>query len=155
VHIRRHGILHYIDFGRELRLKTGELESCVRSVPIHPKLVELGFIDYSARCDGLLFPGIPQHKSGRYSDAPSKAFSRHLKKIGIKRPRLSFHSLRHTFIDRLKTFAPDQLETRERLVGHATKGIAGIYGGDYEAEAKDMGLLQHRAEVLARIRFVD
>ncbi len=152
-HVRLHGAIHNLYFSPELRLKTGEQESCIRSVPVHTKLRELGFLDYVGKCKGRLFPGLTQHKSGRYSDAPSKAFTRHLREIGIKRDKLSFNSLRHTFIGRLKTLAPADVETRERLVGHATKGVAGIYGGSYEAEANDMILLKHRAKVVERLQF--
>lgn len=152
-HVRKHGTIPYIYFSPELRLKTGEGESCVRAVPLHSGLVRRGVLDYAAKCAGRLFPGLVQHKSGRYSDAPSKAFTRHLREIGIKREKLSFNSLRHTFVGRLKTLAPADVETRERLVGHATKGVAGIYGGSYEAEACDMELLAHRAKVVARLQF--
>jgi len=151
--IRQHGSLHYIYFSPALRLKSGEHKSCVRSVPIHPRLIELGFLDYVAKCPGELFPGLPMHSSGRFSDAPSNAFSRHLTKIGIKRPRLSFHSLRHTLLAALKRAAPAEAGTRERLVGHPLAGVAGRYGNSYEAEAEDLELLNKRAAVLKRVRF--
>jgi integrase len=150
--IRQDGSVHYIYFSPELRLKSGEKKSCVRSVPIHSKLIELGFLDYVARCSGDLFPGLPMHKSGRFSDAPSKAFSRHLRKIGVKRPRLSFHSLRHTFSAALKRLSAEW-EARQRLLGHAVAGVAGRYGDSYEAEAFDMQLLHMRAELIERLEF--
>ncbi|WP_290999214.1 DUF6538 domain-containing protein [Hyphomicrobium sp.] len=148
--ILRHGDLHYIYFGAQLRLKE---RSSIRSVPLHPRLVELGFLEYVESRSDDLFPDLPIHKSGRLSDAPSKAFSRYLRKLGIKRPRLSFHSLRHTFIDALKRFAPRDAEARERLVGHAVQGMAGRYGKGYEAEAHDMELLVEREKVLRLVRF--
>jgi integrase len=92
------------------------------------------------------------HKSGRFSDAPSKAFSRHLRKIGVKRPRLSFHSLRHTFSAALKRLSAEW-EARQRLLGHAVAGVAGRYGDSYEAEAFDMQLLHMRAELIERLEF--
>jgi integrase len=122
-------------------------------VPLHHKLLELGFLDYVGGKEGLLFPGLVQHSSGRFSDAPSKAFRRHLEKIGVKRPKLSFHSLRHTFIAAMKRTVPAEFETRERLVGHAVAGVAGRYGCDYEDEALDMVLLSRRAEVVERLPF--
>lgn len=151
--IRNHNGLHYIYFSPELRLKTGGRQSCIRAVPIHDTLIAEGFLDYVARADGLLFPGIPQHKSGRNSDAPSKAFTRHLKNIGIKRDKLSFHSLRHTFTAALKRHAPRDPESRERLLGHTYPGLAARYGDSYEAEAHDMILLAERAKVLRLVKF--
>jgi integrase len=133
--IRQHDGMHYIYFSPDLRLKTGNKDSCVRAVPIHARLIELGFLDYVSSCSDALFPGLPQHKSGRFSDGPSKAFARCLRAIGIKRPRLSFHSLRHSFVAALKRGAPRDAETRERLVGHALPGLAGRYGDSYRAEA--------------------
>ena len=152
-HIRQHRMIHYLYFSPELRLKTGEDESCIRSVPLHPELVKLGFLDYVAKCKGRLFPGLPQHKSGRYSDAPSKAFTRHLRGIGIKRAKLSYQSLRKTFSSRLMTAAPSDFESRERLIGHATKGVSAHYRGSYEAEANDTMVLEHRVKVIERLRF--
>jgi hypothetical protein len=83
-HIRKHGSIHFIHFGSDLRLKN---VASIRSVPIHSKLIELGFLDYVSKQDGLLFPGIPRHSSGRYSDAPSKAFRRHLEKKWDQAPK--------------------------------------------------------------------
>ena len=149
-HIHKHGNTHYIQFAADMRLKS---LSCIRSVPIHKKLIEIGFLDYVSKQTGPLFPGITQHSSGRFSHALSKAFGRHLQLIGIKRRKLSFHSLRHTFADRFKVDAPSEVETREQLLGHAVSGVAGRYGGDYLSEASDMRLLAHRARVLQKLKF--
>lgn len=146
--IRHQNGIHYIYFSPELRLKTGEDGASIRSVPIHDELIKLGFMSFVGASTDLLFPGIPQHKSGRYSDAPSKRFSYHLTKLGLKRDKLSFNSLRHTFIARLKVLAPSHSETRERLVGHTLPGVVGRYGDDFVAEANDMDLLVERNKVL-------
>ncbi len=150
--ILHHDDQSYIYFSPKLRLKD---KACVRSVPIHPRLLELGFLDYVESCSDALFPGLPRHKSGRLSDAPSKAFSRHLKRIGIKRPRLSFHSLRHTFLAAMKRGAPRDSESRERLAGHTIAGVAGRYGDSYEAEAHDMTVLIERAKLIGSLRFAE
>ena len=152
-HVKRHKDVHYIHFSPELRLKTGEKEFCVRSVPLRQELIDDDFLDYVAQCDGPLFPGLPKHATGRFSDAIGKQFSRHLKKIGLKRDRLSFKSLRHTFIAEFKRCSPRDFETRERLIGHAIQGVAGRYGNSYASEAEDMDLLEERGKVLATLRF--
>jgi integrase len=149
-HIHHHGGIAYIYFDESMRLKTS---ACVRSVPLHSKLLELGFLEYVHSCNGPLFPGITQHSSGRFSDALSKAFRRHLEALGIKRPKLSFHSLRHTFAARFKSAAPRDVETRERLMGHDVPGVAGRYGGCYKTEASDMDLLETRAPIVETLRF--
>ncbi len=45
-HIRKDGNLHYIRFDSNMRLKS---PSCVRSVPIHKKLIEIGFLDFVSK----------------------------------------------------------------------------------------------------------
>lgn len=148
-----------IYFSPELRLKTRRSRSnaSIRSVPLHKKLIELKFLEYVKNCennlDGLLFPGIPKHSSGRFSDAPSKAFRRHLVELGIKHKGLSYHSLRHTFSAEFKRTVPSEFETRERLMGHAVSGVAGRYGNSYEAEANDHGLLNVRAQIVNKLNF--
>jgi integrase len=149
-HIREHDDVSYICFDESMRLKT---PACVRSIPVHGKLIELGFLDYVASRKGRLFPGITQHSSGRFSDAPSKAFRRHLEALGIKRPKLSFHSLRHNFADRFKIDASREVETRERLLGHDVPGVAGRYGSNYKAEANDLTLLANRAAIIEVLKF--
>lgn len=146
--IKQHGDVHYIYFNPDMRLKTRGSKSSVRSVPIHAELIAKGFLDYVKGRDDLLFEGVRVAKTGRKSDAAGKAFAAHLKSIGLKRPRLSFHSLRHAFIARMKVVAPREAETRERLVGHVLEGMSGRYGTDYVTEAYDMELLKHRNKVL-------
>ncbi len=146
----RHGDVHFLYFGPDMRLKA---PASIRSVPIHKRLIELGFLNFVERCTGPLFPDVTQHSSGRFSDSLSKKFSYHLRKIGLKRDGLSFHSLRHTFADKLRRAAPREVLTRERLMGHHEAGIAGRYGGSYEAEANDMQVLEDRAKFLEHVRF--
>lgn len=147
-----------IYFSPELRLKTRRKQSSVRSVPLHPKLLELGFLGYAKAALGhpkkMLFPGLtPRELTGRLSDTPSKAFTRHLKKLGIKRKGLSFNSLRHSFSAEFKRVAPTDIETRERLAGHHVPGVAGRYGNSYPTEATDMVLFVQRAETMKRLQF--
>ncbi len=77
-----------------------------RTVPLHPALVELGFLDHVRRrreAGGeALFPDLRPDRRGYYSDAFQKWFGRHLKKIGAAAPRTSFHSTRHCFRDGLR-----------------------------------------------------
>lgn len=145
----------FIYFDPSMKLKTKKRGgSSVRSVPLHHKLIELGFLAYAAEQMGPLFPSLRERSdTGRLSHAPSRAFARHLKRLDLKRPELSFHSLRHTFVAELKRRAPTEIENRERLLGHTIKGVAGSYGATYASEAQDIELLKHRAEVVARLTF--
>ena len=72
-----------------------------RIIPIHPLLLELGFLDYIAaqKRDGKrdLFPGLRPEKATRAGENLGEWFSRYLGCIGMKRERLSFQSFRHSF----------------------------------------------------------
>ena len=149
-HVHQHGAIWYISTVG-MRLKTGK--SSLRSIPIHRQLLDLGLINLIESKKDKLFPDLTQHSSGRYSDAVGKRFTHQLKKVGIKRPKLSFHSLRHTFEARLKVTAPRDAEVRERIAGHALKGEASRYGDSYEAEAADMDWLKVKADVLDTLRW--
>ena len=74
--------------------------SSERIIPIHQKLIDLGFLDYveSRRKYGEKSQVFDCHRSakGYYSDAFSKWYGRYGKKIGL-REKVTFHSLRHTF----------------------------------------------------------
>ncbi len=144
--VRQFEDIWYLDIGKQMKLKNDD--SSVRSVPVHRQLIDLGFVDFVQSKPDLIFPGLTQHRSGRFSDALGKSFTYRLKKFGIKRPKLSFHSLRHTFEARLKVTAPREAEARERIAGHALKGEAARYGNSYEAEAADMDWLKVKANVI-------
>ncbi len=117
----------------EKRLKT---ENAERLVPIHPTLIDIGFLKYVATRRvsgrGKLFPDLSVASTGYYSDNFSKWFSRFLEKAGAKRPRTSFHSFRHNFRDALR-------EARiPKDITHALGGWANE-NGDGDATAENYG----------------
>ncbi|WP_156950795.1 site-specific integrase, partial [Terasakiella pusilla] len=77
-----------------------------RIVPIHPQLLELGFMRYLKQFErkprGKLFPDIRVGTTGYRSDIFSKWFARFLKSIDADGDRTSFHSFRHNFRDALR-----------------------------------------------------
>jgi integrase len=103
------------------RLKTA---SSARLVPIHPRL--LGILEL--REGSSLWPSLARGADGYWSSPFSKWFGRFKRRAGISSRRLTFHSLRHTFINELKQRGVDELTIRE-LVGHANPSITtGRYG---------------------------
>ena len=76
--------------------------SSTRVIPIHPALIELGFLDYVKSIDKheqfRLFPKLIKTKNG-FGDRLSKDFIKYLTKYGLKQPRKSFHSFRNTLND--------------------------------------------------------
>lgn len=153
-HIREHEGVHYIALTKEMRLKKNpkmKLSPGIRNIPLHPCLIDVGFLEFVATRSGRLFPDLPMHSSGRYSDAPSKWFARLLKAFNIKTQKTSFHSLRHSFT----TFASRHMDfdVRERLVGHVLPGQAGRYGQNFVAEQEDMELMLQRHAAMQRVKF--
>lgn len=118
---------------QEKRLKN---INSVRYVPIHPKLIELGLIEYAnrlkAKGEERLFPMLHQRRDG-YGQVISKWFSRFKNRRGISRGK-TFHSFRHTFITNLKHAGVDPFMIHE-LDGHAIASeTMGRYGKRYTAE---------------------
>jgi integrase len=92
-----------------------------RTVPLHPTLVEMGFLDYIAdirRLCGevLLFPYLRNDSRNGYGDVPGEAFNRYVSGVLNDRRKRS-HSFRHTVNERLKEGRVHE-EHRCEFVGH-------------------------------------
>ena len=114
--------------GRRLKTKTSE-----RVVPVHPQLIELGFLGYVAtrRKDGeqaWLFPTVSPDQRGALR-AWAKWFGRYLRTdVGLRDTNKVFHSFRHGFTDRARAAGVD-VELRKALMGHADDNtVSGGYG---------------------------
>ncbi|WP_160116503.1 site-specific integrase [Ruegeria sp. AU67] len=102
-----------------------------RLVPIHPELIQLGFLRFvkAQRQAGheRIFPELKLGATGYYSDQASKDFNRYIDRIGAKTVKTSFHSFRHNFKDACR-HAGVQPDINDILLGHALPGMAGRYG---------------------------
>lgn len=115
---RSSGGIHYFHVrpinGNRVKTEAGE-----RKVPLHPKLEQLGFLDYHAQIlkDGKdrLFPELKQDGRGYFSDGFQKWFSRLLDKQNARAPKTSFHSFRHCWRDAVREAGIPQ--ERVRLLG--------------------------------------
>jgi len=106
--IHREGDIYFFNVAENgedsRRLKTG---AATRRVPIHSELIKCGLLHYSAALPtGQLFPGlVPGGPDRKLSWTMTQAFTRLRRKLGINRPRVSFHSLRKnmgTALDRAR-----------------------------------------------------
>lgn len=114
---------HYLDInnrdGKSIKNKNS-----IRKIPLHPQVIELGFLDYvsDVRECGFtttgLFPYLQSDKYGRYSSSTSKHFLRYLRSINILDSSRVFHSFRHTVGTQLRNCGV-QSEIRHSLLGHA------------------------------------
>jgi integrase len=106
-------------------------EASNRLVPLHPKLIELGFIDYVTKLPdqaGRVFPGLkPIGIGNKLTDKVGQWFSRYKQDCGITDKAKVFHSFRHTW----KTHAVDAgIPERvcRQFQGHEGKDAADKYG---------------------------
>lgn len=103
-------------------------EQSKRRVPIHPKIIELGFLDFarpkSANEKTLVFetlkPGGPDKKFGFYF---SKWFTAYRRSVGVYEPKLDYHSFRHGVTTKLIS-AGVQPSLVDELTGHEGKGTS-------------------------------
>jgi integrase len=123
--------------------------SAERIVPIHPWLINKGFLIEVWRPDKemtneRLWPELRKTKLGRYSNALCKWFGRYKRKQGFMDSRYCFHSLRHTFINAMKQSEVPEPVIRQ-LVGHQENSITmGRYGKSY-----DLDKLSHYVNTLS------
>lgn len=104
-----------------------------RIVPIHPKLIEFGLIDYlrETRKDKKerLFYKLMYDKKNHYAHPISTWFGRYLKELHLKNRSKVFHSIRHT----TKTFLRDckiPLEYQNAICGWSGKDTGQkVYAG--------------------------
>ncbi len=95
--------------GTDKRLKTSSSE---RLVPVHPYLLDLGFMkfvgDRRASRDAKLFGEIEVGCLGYRSSTFSQWFRRFVRKAGADSAKTCFHSLRHNFRDALREAQVDR-----------------------------------------------
>lgn len=113
-------------------------ENSVRLTPVHPKLVELGFLDFvkSIKEEGhiRLFPELTFAAKGGYGTRVSRWYNEEFlrPKVGIKNANKVFHSFRHTVLNGLGAQLFDMPGGRmvadkdlicKAIVGHKMQGI--------------------------------
>ena len=115
---RNENLIKVSSSGQEQSLKTSNAK---RTIPIHQDIIEAGFYNYIDDLRELkqfhLFPNLNKTKNN-FGGRLSSDFSRHLIKIGIKRPRKSFHSLRETFVE-MMDLAKVDIVSSSYFIGHA------------------------------------
>lgn len=123
--VQREGDIYYFDVNDEDTKQLKNAQSR-RRVPIHPAIIDLGFLQYldslgqdsTAQVFPNLVPGGPDNKLG-YSF--SKWFSRYRREVGVYRKGLDYHSFRHGVTTKL--YAADVHEHYiDELTGHEGGG---------------------------------
>ncbi|KGR58612.1 integrase, partial [Xanthomonas vasicola] len=134
------------DEGEHQKVKT---EVSLRTVPLHPELLKMGFLDWvdAKREAGQtrLFLAAKATAVNGQGNWITKAFSRHLAEVGKgwEPAKRGFHSLRKTFIQELQG-AGVVSELRAQIVGHELDDEHhATYSRDFTVLEKLMGLGQH------------
>ncbi|HVJ34818.1 MAG TPA: site-specific integrase [Terriglobia bacterium] len=123
----------YLDASEDIvkKLKT---RAARRTIPLHPVLIALGFMDYVQEMRGegkaRLFPNLELASDGTYSSNISKEFNaekRFLDRLGLKSETKVLYSLRHNYKDALRGGGFEDRE-QDYLMGHANADVSEIYG---------------------------
>jgi integrase len=107
----------------------------IRTIPVHPILIELGLLDYVEDVRALnigpeLFPGIGITVDGEKGNAVGNAWGRHVGKIlGSEFRNPTFHSFRSTALQVLKKNKVG-IEMRCQLAGHEFNHVSQVYAPD-------------------------
>lgn len=100
--------------------KSLKTPAAIRLIPIHPTLIECGFLDYlvDAKAHGhKLFPYLTPDAFGSYGGTPGDRWGKYLDKLEITDKQKVFHSFRSTSNDRLKKKGVAE-ESRCQFIGH-------------------------------------
>lgn len=130
------------------RLKT---DASRRRVPIHPKLIEIGLLDYvdglRKRGDTKLFPSFTYCTKNGWGRALGRWFNdTFLPELGFKNESLVFHSLRHTVTNSLQRADVPQ-PIVQALIGHTRENMLGRH---YSASGFELRQLR---EALLRLPY--
>ena len=135
-----------VDFLQMVR-KNVKNKNSVRKVPVHRRLIELGFLDYveELRKDGKtqLFPRLSQGANG-FSKNVSARFGVYVGTLGIHSPQKVFHSFRYNFVRRLAELHCHPVVIMG-LVGHVdqhTIDLRSVHVSTYHAHTPRLEVLK-------------
>ena len=117
--IQKHGEVWALSINNDGDKSLKTLAS-TRLIPLHPTLIECGFLEYvsDAKQYGTkLFPYLAPDKFGSYGGRTSERWGSYLDTVGIKDPQKTFHSFRSTSNNRLKHNGVPE-ENRCQFIGH-------------------------------------
>ena len=105
--------------------------AATRTVPVHPRIIDLGFLDYAksmqTKGERRLWPRLKHRRDG-YGQDLSRWFGRFSDEHVVNDRKKVFHSFRHNFTDALKQKGVQEVTIAE-LVGHENPSITtGRYG---------------------------
>ena len=136
--VRRDGDIVYLDIDEysevgSVEEKSVKTEDSIRLVPIHAKLIELGFLAYHGALLAMghtqLFPDLKENSLGKRTKEASQRVNRIIDHHVSTDTRLVFHSLRHAFKAKGNDAGLSD-RTLDQICGHAPVSTGGRYGSE-------------------------
>lgn len=105
-------------------------ENSVRLVPIHNKLIDLGFLNYAevfrGKADDHLWPTLKRGgPDGKFAAYYTKAFTHYCREVEIYNEERPFHALRATFRTFLENTEAKSMHV-SKVIGHSLVGALGV-----------------------------
>ena len=113
----------FIDINEETQDKDLKTTWSVRKVPLHPTIIEAGFVVWCERlrAEGYkrVFPELSWNQKTQYAKEPIKAHTELFRGLGMPRNNTKvFHSFRRTLNTRLERLGGVTEVARKRIMGH-------------------------------------
>ena len=109
--------------------KSVKNKSSIRLIPIHQKIIDLGFLEFVGESD-MVFRELKRNKQGKLTAGLSKWFGNYKKKKGVTSRQKTFHSFRHLFKDKVRGQIANE-ELSDAITGHSNPSIGRQYGSGY------------------------
>lgn len=130
-------------FFRDQETQALKTASSRRKVPIHPRVLNAGFLDYvsDARQAGYerLFPKLKSERT-QVTAAFSQWWGRYTDRLGIQDRRKVFHSFRHSTKREMREQGLDKW-LQDALLGHTSADVGEQYGLDEEGVGVSLPVL--------------
>ncbi|MDB5710798.1 MAG: hypothetical protein JWL96_2868 [Sphingomonas bacterium] len=134
--VKRDADIVYLDIDEyvvdpDAEAKSVKTDDSIRLVPVHAKLIELGFLDYFDALKAFghtqLFPDLKENSLGKRTKEASQRINRTIDRhVSVDR-RLVFHSLRHAFKAKGNDAGITD-KTLDQICGHAPVSTGSRYG---------------------------
>lgn len=131
--IRKIDDIWCLDINKNDAKKRVKTKGSIRIVPIHPIIIELGFLEYVNEIKSRhLWPNLKYNEKNGYGNLFQKWFQRINRNKITKEEQKTFHSLRHNLINNLKQNG-FEVQLIAEIVGHSTGSITmERYGKSYK-----------------------
>lgn len=121
---------------QEQKMKSIKSEASHRLIPIHPKLIEAGLVDYrnvmAQRGEKRVFPEFTWNPDAHWGRLASVWFNRELcDDAGVDAEDVDFHSFRHTVANRLANLPDVEARFITAIIGHERGFTFDVYSGEF------------------------